>query len=348
MDRFPKEELTVRKIILFVLLLAAVLLIMTACSHATPEPAKTDDHTNIPEVTENPTPPSDEEPEPSVPDDPTMIPGVTEDQNVPPENRMVPASDDDIKAIIEALRSDTSPYKTQEYGEVVQEFMFKVKDGSVHRLEDGTEAAVSGSLLMKMQSFYDVEITEEGFKNESGMTQTLNGVIKCGDDEYVMTDFSINFNQDNWITDISGSFTKNGIELVGIDTEEAFQELLYSSNLAFYIAKAYGGMPESYRMVQILKREYDSETVKGLIAFRSETTDNESTDHVIIADFSKLNDHSLTMKFSATISPNEEKTKLKAENAKFAYASLDGTYFTNDSLVTAENLIHFFIYDLRP
>ncbi|MGN0907284.1 MAG: hypothetical protein ACI4NM_09055 [Bullifex sp.] len=225
-----------RKIILFVLLLGAVLLIMTACSHATPEPAKTDDHTNIPDVTENSAPLSDDEPEPSVPDDSTMIPGVTEDQNVPPEDMLVAVSDDDINAIIQSLEFYPSTDFSREYSEVVQEFMFKVKDGSVHRLEDGTEAAVSGSLLMKMQSFYDVvEITEEGFKNESGMTQTLNGVINCGDDEYVMTDFSISSTPEYPIKSINGSFTKNGIELVGIDTEAASQELLYSSNLAFYI-----------------------------------------------------------------------------------------------------------------
>ncbi|MGN0907300.1 MAG: hypothetical protein ACI4NM_09135, partial [Bullifex sp.] len=120
------------------------------------------------------------------------------------------------------------------------------------------------------------------------------------------------------------------------------------SNKGLYIAQAYSGMPESHRMVQLLKRGYDSETVKGLIAFRSETTDNESTDHLIIADFSKLNDHSLSMKFTATISPDETNMKLKAENAKFAYASLDGRYFTNESLVTAENLIDFIVYDLSP
>lgn len=68
-----------KKSTLFVLLLAAVFLFMTACNPATNEPAATDD--------------------------PTSIPGVTEDPNVPSKDKLVPAKPEDINTILSALSS---------------------------------------------------------------------------------------------------------------------------------------------------------------------------------------------------------------------------------------------------
>ena len=66
-----------KKSTLFVLLLAAVLLFMTACNPATKEPAATDD--------------------------PTSIPGVAEDPKVPSKDKFEKANDTDINNIMSAL-----------------------------------------------------------------------------------------------------------------------------------------------------------------------------------------------------------------------------------------------------
>ena len=186
-----------KKSTLFVLLLVAVFLFMTACNPATKEPAATDD--------------------------PTSIPGVAEDQKVPSKDKFEKANDTDIDNIMSAL-SQMNIY-TCDSGTSTgsHKYTFTIKkDAKIFDISQGNERKVSGSITEDFSSESTYEKTESGANKPYSKVTIYNGTVIIGDgddkDVYVMSDFTVkivpNENDPSGVTTYQGSLKLNGTELI--------------------------------------------------------------------------------------------------------------------------------------
>lgn len=148
-----------KKSTLFVLLLAAVLLFMTACNPATKEPAATDD--------------------------PTKIPGVTEDQNVPATPDSAEAAD--ISNILNALSSLTK----------VDPSIVKFGSSSATIKAVNGKITVFGGPEQDIDA--DYTFTTSVAEGSNSSVTTIDGTLKLGEQKYEFENLSatVTFN-DNY------------------------------------------------------------------------------------------------------------------------------------------------------
>lgn len=141
-----------KKSTLFVLLLAAVLLFMTACNPATKEPAATDD--------------------------PTSIPGVKEDTNVPakPES----AEESDILNIFNALFSLTqvAPSDYDAYGSMSESY----------KAENGT---IDGHYGNSLTIDADCSVSSSKTQGSNSFVLKVDGTLKVDEKNYEFLNFSV-------------------------------------------------------------------------------------------------------------------------------------------------------------
>ena len=312
-----------KKSTLFVLLLAAVLLFMTACNPATQEPAATDD--------------------------PTKIPGVTEDQSVPSKDKFVTATPDDIKNIIEALRFDITSYSSMTN---ISSFAYKytIKEGATIDIVDGTSietVGISGTITEDYNSDYSEEKIAEGTKSSNTYVYKYNGSLTVGDVVYNMKDFvkkvisntdpSNSKNPHSYSFEYEGTVTKDGTEITVIKEKEAcysiIDQCIHNKNVEINVNGS---------VSKITSFVYSAEALNGTVSMRLSTNNDSTATAVLIADFSKINGHKMTTKFIASLYNDGSNTPVIKEK-RFEYASFDGIYYTSDSLVSADALVNLIV-----
>lgn len=321
-----------KKSTLFVLLLAAVLLFMTACNPATQEPAATDDPTSIPGVTE----------------DPTSIPGVKEDTNVPSKDKLVAATPDDIKNIINALRFDITSYSSMT-DISSQAYKYTIKEGATIDIFNGTSTenvAISGTITEDYNSDHSEEKIEQGTKYSSTSGSKYNGSLTVGDVVYNMKDFVVknisntdpsnSENPHSYSFEYEGTVTKDGEDITENkdkkDCYDIISNCIHNNNVEKNVN---GSMSQTTSFV------YSAETLSGNVSMKV-SLDGSTATAVLIADFSKINGHKMTTKFIASLYNDGSNIPVIKEK-RFEYASFDGTYYTSDSLVSADALVNLIV-----
>ena len=304
-----------KKSTLFVLLIAAVLLFMTACNPATKEPAATDD--------------------------PTNIPGVTEDQNVPSKDKFEKANDTDINNIMSAL-SQMNIYTCDSgtsTGSYKYTFTIK-KDATIYDISQSNERKVSGSVTEDFSSESTYEKTESGANQTYNRVKKYNGTVIIGDggdkEVYVMSDFTVKLKpNENGSSEVTyqGSLKLNNKEL-GDSEKNAY----YTDIMRRII---YGDISEKEidEDVYIMTYNFDSESTKGNLSIKIDKADPNNSYQVIMVNFSKLNGSSLTAKIVEYLT-FDEKGMPTVTDVQIKYASLNGRYFTSDSLTNSEKFMN--------
>ena len=304
-----------KKSTLFVLLLAAVLLFMTACNPATKEPAATDD--------------------------PTSIPGVAEDPKVPSKDKFEKANDTDINNIMSAL-SQMNIY-TCDSGTSTgsHKYTFTIKkDATIYDISQNNERKVSGSVTEDFSSESTYEKTESGANQTYNKVTKYNGTVIIGDggdkEVYVMSDFTVKFkSNENGSSEVTyqGSLKLNNKEL-GDSEKNAY----YTDIMRRII---YGDISEKEidEDVYIMTYNFDSESTKGNLSIKIDKADPNNSYQVIMVNFSKLNGSSLTAKIVEYLT-FDEKGMPTVTDVQIKYASLNGRYFTSDSLTNSEKFMN--------
>ena len=304
-----------KKSTLFVLLLVAVFLFMTACNPATKEPAATDD--------------------------PTSIPGVAEDPKVPSKDKFEKANDTDINNIMSAL-SQMNIYACDSgtsTGSHKYTFTIK-KDATIYDISQSNEKKVSGSVTEDFSRESTYEKTESGANQTYNEVTKYNGTVIIGDggdkEVYVMSDFTVKFKpNENGSSEVTyqGSLKLNNKEL-GDSEKNAY----YTDIMRRII---YGDISEKEidEDVYIMTYNFDSESTKGNLSIKIDKADPNNSYQVIMVNFSKLNGSSLTAKIVEYLT-FDEKGMPTVTDVQIKYASLNGRYFTSDSLTNSEKFMN--------
>ena len=306
-----------KKSTLFVLLLVAVFLFMTACNPATKEPAATDD--------------------------PTSIPGVAEDPKVPSKDKFEKANDTDINNIMSVL-SQMNIYACDSgtsTGSHKYTFTIK-KDATIYDISQSNERKVSGSVTEDFSSESTYEKTESGANQTYNYNEVkkYNGTVIIGDggdkEVYVMSDFTVKFKpNENGSSEVTyqGSLKLNNKEL-GDSEKNAY----YTDIMPRII---YGDISEKEidEDVYIMTFNFDSESTKGNLSIKIDKADPNNSYQVIMVNFSKLNGSSLTAKIVEYLT-FDEKGMPTVTDVQIKYASLNGRYFTSDSLTNSEKFMN--------
>ena len=304
-----------KKSTLFVLLLVAVFLFMTACNPATKEPAATDD--------------------------PTSIPGVAEDPKVPSKDKFEKANDTDINNIMSAL-SQMNIYACDSgtsTGSHKYTFTIK-KDATIYDISQSNEKKVSGSVTEDFSRESTYEKTESGANQTYNEVTKYNGTVIIGDDGdkevYVMSDFTVKLKpNENGSSEVTyqGSLKLNNKEL-GDSEKNAY----YTDIMRRII---YGDISEKEidEDVYIMTYNFDSESTKGNLSIKIDKADPNNSYQVIMVNFSKLNGSSLTAKIVEYLT-FDEKGMPTVTDVQIKYASLNGRYFTSDSLTNSEKFMN--------
>ncbi len=303
-----------KKSTLFVLLLVAVFLFMTACNPATKEPAATDD--------------------------PTSIPGVAEDPKVPSKDKFEKANDTDINNIMSAL-SQMNIYACDSgtsTGSHKYTFTIK-KDATIYDISQSNERKVSGSVTEDFSRESTYEKTESGANQTYNEVTKYNGTVIIGDggdkEVYVMSDFTIKIKpNENGSSEVTyqGSLKLNNKEL-GDSEKNAYYTIMPRI--------IYGDISEKEidEDVYIMTFNFDSESTKGNLSIKNDKADPNNSYQVIMVNFSKLNGSSLTAKIVEYLT-FDEKGMPTVTDVQIKYASLNGRYFTSDSLTNSEKFMN--------
>ncbi|MCI7806407.1 MAG: hypothetical protein MR563_04595 [Spirochaetales bacterium] len=311
-----------KKSTLFVLLLAAVLLFMTACNPATKEPAATDD--------------------------PTSIPGVAEDPNVPSKDKFEKANDTDISNIMSALSQMNIYACDSGISTVSHKYTFTIKkDAKIFDISQGNERKVSGSITEDFSSESTYEKTESGANKPYSKVTIYNGTVIIGDgddkDVYVMSDFTVkivpNENDPSGVTTYQGSLKLNGTELIDPNNTNSDSFNNYYITIMPRIIYEDISEKEIDEDVYIKTFNFDSESTKGNLSIKMDRTDPNNSYQVIMVNFSKLNDSSLTAKIVEYLT-FDEKGMPTVTDVQIEYASLNGRYFTSDSLTNSKEFMN--------
>lgn len=306
-----------KKSTLFVLLLVAVFLFMTACNPATKEPAATDD--------------------------PTSIPGVAEDPKVPSKDKFEKANDTDIDNIMSALSQMNISTCDSGTSTGSHKYTFTIKkDATIYDISQNNERKVSGSVTEDFSSESTYEKTESGANQTYNYNEVTkyNGTVIIGDggdkEVYVMSDFTIKFKpNENGSSEVTyqGSLKLNNKEL-GDSEKNAY----YTSIMPRII---YGDISEKEidEDVYIMTYNFDSESTKGNLSIKIDKADPNNSYQVIMVNFSKLNGSSLTAKIVEYLT-FDEKGMPTVTDVQIKYASLNGRYFTSDSLTNSEKFMN--------
>ena len=304
-----------KKSTLFVLLLAAVLLFMTACNPATKEPAATDD--------------------------PTSIPGVAEDPKVPSKDKFEKANDTDINNIMSALSQMNISTCDSGTSTGSHKYTFTIKkDATIYDISQNNERKVSGSVTEDFSSESTYEKTESGANQTYNKVTKYNGTVIIGDggdkEVYVMSDFTVKFkSNENGSSEVTyqGSLKLNNKEL-GDSEKNAY----YTDIMRRII---YGDISEKEidEDVYIMTYNFDSESTKGNLSIKIDKADPNNSYQVIMVNFSKLNGSSLTAKIVEYLT-FDEKGMPTVTDVQIKYASLNGRYFTSDSLTNSEKFMN--------
>lgn len=311
-----------KKSTLFVLLLAAVLLFMTACNPATKEPAATDD--------------------------PTSIPGVAEDPKVPSKDKFEKANDTDIDNIMSALSQMNISTCDSVTSTGSHKYTFTIKkDATIYDISQSNEIKVSGSVTEDFSSESTYEKTESGANQTYNAVTKYNGTVIIGDgddkDVYVMSDFTVkivpNENDPSGVTTYQGSLKLNGTELIDPNNTNSDSFNNYYNTIMPRII--YGDISEKEidEDVYIMTFNFDSESTKGNLSIKMDRTDPNNSYQVIMVNFSKLNDSSLTAKIVEYLT-FDEKGMPTVTDVQIEYASLNGRYFTSDSLTNSKEFMN--------
>lgn len=289
-----------KKSTLFVLLLAAVLLFMTACNPATNEPAATDD--------------------------PTKIPGVTEDQNVPSKDKLVDLEDTDIESIINTLRNFNFFNAYSNEYEVTAHFKAKLKDGATLAYQGGKALAFSGSATIGHSSKYTTG-------NGSSNTTFVDGTLKLGNDEYVYSDFKATYSS-------GSSESKGGYKFSGKCTLKNNGELTATNDLIKASEIANQVNPENANVSDIYSNAvvtfvYDKKA-ESTISYRVSMTNLSEATVVMIVNLKNIEGHTITAKYYGQINPSSEEPALS--DMTIEYASFDGVYFKPNSLINNKEI----------
>lgn len=310
-----------KKSTLFVLLLAAVLLFMTACNPATKEPAATDD--------------------------PTSIPGVAEDPNVPSKDKFVKANDTDIKNITSALSqinlddSDTTTSTSS------RKYTFTIKEDAKIFDNQSNKRKVSGSFTIDVSSESTSEKTESGENRPYNEVTIFNGTVIIGDggdndDVYVMNDFTVNrVSTENGSPKVTyqGSLKFRDKELVDSNNTDTTSINDFFNSIMSQIISEDISEKEINEDLFIITCKFDSKTTNGNLSIKMDQADPKKLCQVIMVNFSKLNDSSLTAKIVEYFTFDEKTPVPTLTDVQIKYASLNGRYFTSDSLTNSEEFM---------
>lgn len=304
-----------KKSTLFVLLLAAVLLFMTACNPATKEPAATDD--------------------------PTSIPGVAEDPKVPSKDKFEKANDTDIDNIMSALSQMNISTCDSGTSTGSHKYTFTIKkDATIYDISQNNERKVSGSVTEDFSRESTYEKTESGANQTYNAVTKYNGTVIIGDGGdkkvYVMSDFTVKSEpNENGSSEVKyqGSLKLNNKEL-----DDSEKKAYYTDIMPRII---YGDISEKEidEDVYIMTFNFDSESTKGNLSIKMDRTDPNNSYQVIMVNFSKLNGSSLTAKIVEYLT-FDEKGMPTVTDVQIKYASLNGRYFTSDSITNSEKFMN--------
>lgn len=282
-----------KKSTLFVLLLVAVFLFMTACNPATKEPAATDD--------------------------PTSIPGVAEDQNVPSKDKLVAATADDINSILPALSSIATVNPQSSTFELAAKYTYTYNNVEFLRPGSSDNNTVNGSITVQESKPVDSRT----------YTKIYNGEITVNNVKFTFINFTV---ANNDTTSYKGECKIDGKLLTADEGKKAIQDMLETISKT-----AKGEMTAEYGKI-ISKLEYKAPEVEGNVSAKVTVVDSKTSTILVIVDL-KLGKEKIptTAKYLITI-PQEYKDNPSAINLSIEYASFNGVYFTEESLLNAKGL----------
>ena len=248
---------------------------------------------------------------------------VPKDSNVPDESSFKPISSSAIKVFSEINEKIGKWDDFTLQGEEHYTKRYKINDGATitYYTDVRNELTISGTYSVKFDSVQNNDIVKE--------SETLNGTITIGTDEYTLLDIVRIWKDDD--ISFTGSYKKNGerIEISDVSTLEESEPGLY--DFLKYSSPSYSGEKETcydYSIdTSIHLFTIDNPDFVGQVSYEDYLVNDLELTEVVI-DFSKVKlsdgkNHSMTC--NLILYPNESK--------KINYFSIDGVYFTEDSIL---------------
>ena len=235
---------------------------------------------------------------------------VPKDSNVPDESSFKPISSSAIKVFSEINEKIGKWDDFTLQGEEHYTKRYKINDGATitYYTDVRNELTISGTYSVKFDLVQNNDIVKE--------SETLNGTITIGTDEYTLLDIVRIWKDDD--ISFTGSYKKNGerIEISDVSTLEESEPGLYDFLTSFSL------YPNEDKSDKIVNPDF-----VGQVSYEDYLVNDLELTEVVI-DFSKVKlsdgkNHSMTC--NLILYPNESK--------KINYFSIDGVYFTEDSIL---------------
>lgn len=247
------------------------------------------------------------------------VTAVPKDSNVPDKSDFEPMNDSDGRLLQEIMQKTNNNKNYTLQGEEHYTAWFTIRDNAIISFPPNYEpCTISGTYSVKFDLVQNNDIVKE--------SETLNGTITIGTDEYTLLDI---VRIDNGIdVSLTGKAKKKGIETeIDVSTIESSEPGLY------YFLTSFNLYPDDDKSDKIVIDTFihlvtfDEPDLVGQISEEEYMEGNSRVkDTVMNISKIKLSDgkyHSLTYNCKAY---------MQEEKAVFNYLSIDGKYFTKESL----------------
>lgn len=247
---------------------------------------------------------------------------IPKDSNVPDESSFQPISSSAIKVFSEINEKIGGWDGFTLQGEEHYTKRYKINDGAMlyYYTDVHNEQPISGTYSVKFDSVRNNDIVKE--------SETINGTITIGTDEYTLLDI-VRIRKDGDAS-LTGKAKKKGIETeIDVSTIESSEPGLYA--FLKYSSPSYSEETETRYDYSIDTSVHlltiDNPDFVGQASYEDYLVNDLKLTEVVI-DFSKVKlsdrkDHSMTC--NLILYPNGSK--------KINYFSIDGVYFTEDSIL---------------
>ena len=255
---------------------------------------------------------------------PIDVPSIEEDPNAPDSSKFVKLEEDDASMILSVFYTFRSI--PEESRNIISAYCFDKEYSFKEGAEiDGT--SVSGSLSVIEKSSYD--------NNKEEDSNTYNGTIKIGEDEYILSDVVYSYKKEEGKDPkktITGRFTKNG-ESFDIESVEAEDEPILFK-LITDEALSDNSKCKDVAVMSGTKYEVAENNVTGVFSTEMSLSDGLINGKSII-NLEKVKvgekEHRLTAKLTITGTPESEDPTINVD-----YLSLDGKYYTLESVMKSD------------
>lgn len=257
-------------------------------------------------------------------DQPLNVPSIEKDPNVP-ASFTAKLEENDAKMISDVIYKFAHSKSRTIISDSISSTSYSFKEGA--RIDD---IAVSGTLSIDMKVFYDTK------KEERNASFTSNGNVEIGETKYALSNVVYSYTDDMGIYKITGTITKDG-ESIDISSIEKKEPIL------FKLIANRNGVMEDTAIVNTQTGAYgvyynvNADDVEGefstIISITKEAQGAEITVNLKKVKIG-VTEHKLTASFTATRTYGS-----KDIDFDIAYLSIDGKYFTIDSIEKNSNVL---------